>query len=59
MVCGQGIVPSVWSSFMYKSFKDHFEEDEEGYKCFQGKRIYFVNEKDGTLIDWRKLENEI
>lgn len=55
----QGAIPSVWSSHLYQLFKDSFIEDEDGYKTFQGKRIYFINEKDGTLIDWRKLENEI
>lgn len=56
MICGEGVVPTVWSAYMYSSFKEYLSEDEEGYKCFQGKRIYFVNEKDGTLVDWRELD---
>lgn len=59
MVCGQGSGPQVWSAYMYNKFKDCLEEDEEGYKTFEGRRIYFVNEKDGTLIDWRKLDGKI
>lgn len=49
-------VPQVWSAHMYHSFKDYLTEDEEGYKTFQGNRIYFVNPKDGSLIDWRKID---
>lgn len=50
------IVPNVWAAGMYHAAKEYLSEDEEGYKTFQGKRIYFVNEKDGSLINWKDIK---